>query len=51
MTGTDSWTSVYSYQLIGPGPGNNLRLREITHVTVNGDHVVIDHEDFRIECA
>ena len=51
QSGEYTWTSVYSYQLIGPGPGNNLRLREIAHVTVDGDHVVIDRDDFSIECT
>ena len=51
QSGEYTWTSVYSYQLIGPGPGNNLRLREIAHVTVDGDHVIIDHDDFSIECT
>jgi hypothetical protein len=50
QSGVYTWTAVYSYQLIGPGPGNNLRLREIAHVTVDGDHVVVDHDGFSIEC-
>ena len=43
-------TYVNSYQLIGPGPGNNLLVREIAHVTINGDDVVVQHDDFTLEC-
>jgi hypothetical protein len=43
-------TYVNSYQLIGPGPGNNLRVREIAHLTIDGDDVVVQHDDFSIEC-
>ena len=51
QSGLYTWTAVYSYQLIGPGPGNNLRLREIAHVTVDGDRVVVDHDGLSIECV
>jgi hypothetical protein len=44
-------TYVNSYQLIGPGPGNNLQVREVAHVTVDGDDVVVRHDDFSIECT
>jgi hypothetical protein len=50
-SGVYTFTVVDSYQLIGPGPGNNLLLREIAHVTVVGDDVVVDHDDFSIECT
>jgi len=44
-------TYVNSYQLIGPGPQNNLFVREIAHVTINDDdEVVIDHDDWSVEC-
>jgi hypothetical protein len=43
-------TYVNSYQLIGPGPDNNLLVREIAHVTINDDEVVIDHDDWSVEC-
>lgn len=49
-SGEYTLTYVNSYQLIGPGPGNNLLVREIAHVTVNGDDVVVQHDDFTIEC-
>jgi hypothetical protein len=44
-------TYVNRYQLIGPGTGNNLVVRETAHVTRNGDDVVVRHDDFRIECS
>jgi hypothetical protein len=43
-------TYVNSYQLIGPGPDNNLRVREVAHVTINDDEAVIDHDDWSVEC-
>ena len=44
-------TYVNRYQLIGPGPGNNLTVRETTHITREGDDIVVRHDDFAIECA
>lgn len=44
-------TYINRYQLIGPGPGNNLAVRETTHVTREGDEVIVRHDDFAIECA
>ena len=49
-SGEYTLTYVNSYKLIGPGPGNNLFVREIAHVTINGDDVVVQHDDFTIEC-
>jgi hypothetical protein len=49
-SGEYTLTYVNSYKLIGPGPGNNLLVREIAHVTINGDDVVVQHDDFTIEC-
>jgi hypothetical protein len=43
-------TYVNSFRLIGPGPENNLLVREIAHVTVNDGEVVIDHDDWSVEC-
>jgi hypothetical protein len=43
-------TYVNSYQLIGPGPDNNLRVLEVAHVTINDDEAVIDHDDWSVEC-
>ena len=50
QSGEYTLTYVNSYQLIGPGPGNNLRVREIAHLTIDGDDVVVHHDDFSIEC-
>jgi hypothetical protein len=44
-------TYISRYRLIGPGPGNNLVVRETTHITRQGDDVVVRHDDFAIECA
>lgn len=43
-------TYVNSYQLIGQGPDNNLVVREIAHVTINGDEAVVDRDDWSVEC-
>jgi hypothetical protein len=51
QSGEYTLTYVNSYQLIGPGPANNLRVREIAHVTIDGDDVVVQHDDFSIECT
>jgi hypothetical protein len=47
----DVLTYVNTYHLIGPGPGNNLLVREVAHVTIDGDDAVAQHDDFSIECA
>ena len=44
-------TYVNKYQLIGPGPGNNLRVHETAHVTRIGDDVVVQHDDWTIDCS
>lgn len=44
-------TYVSSYQLIGPGPANNLVVREIAHLTWNGDELIVDHDDYSVECT
>jgi hypothetical protein len=43
-------TYVNSFQLIGPGPGNNLLVHEVAHVTINGDDVVVQHDNLTIDC-
>jgi hypothetical protein len=50
---SDTYTLTYvsSYQLIGPGPENNLRVREIAHITGNGNDVVVHHGEWTIECT
>jgi hypothetical protein len=50
QSGTYTLTYVNTYQLIGRGPGNNLRVREIAHIPRNGDDVVVHHDDWSIEC-
>ena len=51
QSGDSILTYVNSYQLIGPGSGNNLRVREIAHLTVDGDDVVVQHDNLSIECS
>jgi len=43
-------TYVQSYQLVGPGQGNNLRVHEIAHITRHGDEIIVEHDDWTIEC-
>jgi hypothetical protein len=43
-------TYVNDFQLVGPGPGNNLRVHEIAHVTIDGDSVVVQHDNLSIDC-
>ena len=42
---------VNRYQLIGPGSGNNLVVRETAHMTIDGDDLVVQHDDLVIECG
>ena len=48
---TAASTYVSRYLLIGPGPGNNLVVRETAHLTRDGDALVVDHDDWAIECS
>ena len=50
QSGEHTLTYVNSYQLIGPGAGNNLLVREVAHVITIGDEVVVQHDNFTIEC-
>ena len=43
--GASTLTYVQSYQLIGPGQANNLRVREVAHITRRGEDVIVDHDD------
>ena len=43
-------TFVNIFRLIGPGPGNNLLVHEIAHMTIDGDAVVVQHDNLRIDC-
>lgn len=51
QSGEYTLTYVDRYQLIGPGPGNNLVVRETAHVTIDGDDAVVEHDDFGVECT
>jgi hypothetical protein len=44
-------TYVSRYRLIGPGPGNNLRVSETAHITRIGDDIVVQHDNWTIDCA
>jgi len=44
-------TYINRYRLIAPGAGNNLVVRETAHVTADGDNVIVDHDEFSIECS
>ena len=39
-----------NFQLIGPGPGNNLLVHETAHITIDGDDVVVQHDNLSIDC-
>ena len=43
-------TYVNNFRLIGPGPGNNFLVHETAHVVMNGDDVVVQHDDLSIDC-
>ena len=43
-------TYVNNFQLIGPGPGNNLLVHETAHITRNGDDVIVQHDTLTIDC-
>jgi hypothetical protein len=44
-------TFVNVFHLIGPSSNNNLLVREIAHVTIDGtDDVIVSHDDFSIDC-
>ena len=43
-------TYVNSFHLVGAGPGNNLLVHETAHVLVNGDNVVVQHDNLSIDC-
>ena len=46
-----SLTYVNRYRLIGPGPGNNLVVKETAHITRNGDDYVVDRDAWTIDCG
>jgi hypothetical protein len=51
QSGRYAATYINRYHLIGPGDGNNLVVRETAHLTLDGDDVVVDHDEFGIECS
>ena len=44
-------TYVNNFRLIGPGPGNNLLVHETAHMTIDGDDVIVQHDNLSIECT
>ena len=50
QNGEPTLTYVNNFRLIGPGPGNNLLVHEVAHMTINGDDVVVQHDDLSIDC-
>lgn len=50
QNGRYTLTYVNSFQLIGPGPANNLHVHEVAHVTIDGDEVVVQHDNLTIDC-
>lgn len=45
-------TYVNRYRLVGPGPGNNLIVRETAHLTIGADEsVIVQHDDFAVDCT
>lgn len=44
-------TYVNRYQLIGPGSGNNLVVRETAHITSSGGDPVVQFDDYSVECG
>ena len=46
-----SLTYVNRYRLIGPGPGNNLVVKETAHITRSGDDYVVDRDAWSIDCS
>ena len=52
--GSDHYVLTYvsTFHLVGPGPENNLLVRETAHVTIDGsDNVVVQHDDLSIDCT
>jgi hypothetical protein len=51
QNGQYTLTYANTFQLIGPGPGNNLLVHEVAHITRNGDDVIVQHDNLRIDCT
>jgi hypothetical protein len=45
------YTAVNQFQVVGPGAGNNFRVRETVHVTINaGGRYTVDHARAEVRC-
>ena len=45
------YTAVNQFQVVGPGSGNNFRVRETVHVTINaGGRYTVDHASAEVRC-
>ena len=45
-------TYVNGYRLVGPGPGNDLIVRETAHVTLDADeNAVVQRDGFTVDCS
>ncbi len=45
-------TYVNRYRLVGPGPGNDLIVRETAHITIGADeNAVVQRDDFTVDCT
>jgi hypothetical protein len=51
VTAGSESTFVDSFNIVGPGPGNNFLFHQTVHVTINANgEVTVSHEDTRVEC-
>ena len=50
QNGHHTLTYVNNFQLIGPGPANNLLVHETAHLTMDGDFVTVQHDNLSIDC-
>lgn len=47
-----AYTSVNNFRLIGPGPGNNLTVHQVFHLTVNANgEVTVSLDSGKTECS
>jgi hypothetical protein len=54
LTGVEqgAYTYVNRYRLVGPGPGNDLIVRETAHITIGADeNSVVQRDDFTVDCT
>jgi hypothetical protein len=51
QNGQASQTFVNNFRIIGQGPGNNLLIHEVAHITFNANGTVtVDHDNFSAQC-